>query len=269
MTERAVLKPQGMGGEAISQADGTDFDLSLFPSLPRSWRSENSWASLVLRAPKPPLGPSTVGKAQIREWGSHLKRQRSLLPSHSLLPCRPTPAAPGLVPLLQASSCAVSEHRIRPRPKKCILPPALSQSLGGEAGEAVQKQREGSISGNRQCLLPSGCSKGNYNRSSVSSVPSTHPAYPLPAHAQPSHTHHLLRARAAREARVQRLYLHLDHHAATTAAPGFQLAPGQLQGHARLRAGPAALLHILLLRVAARLGGIQAEPNSVKGKETA
>lgn len=103
----------------------------------------------------------------------------------------------------------------------------------------------------------------------MSSVPSTHPAYPLPAHAQPSHTHHLLRARAAREARVQRLYLHLDHHAATTAAPGFQLAPGQLQGHARLRAGPAALLHILLLRVAARLGGIQAEPNSVKGKETA
>lgn len=214
-------------------------------------------------------GPAQLARHKSGNWVSHLKRQRSPLPSHSLLPCRTPPAAPGLVPSLQASSCAVSEHRIRLRPKKCILPPALSQSLGGEAGEAVQKQREGSISGNRQCLLPSGCSKGNYNRSSVSSVPSAHPPCPLPAHAQPSHTHHLLRARAAWEARAQRLYLQLDHHAAPAAAPGFQLTPGQLQGHARLRAGLAALLHILLLCVAARLGGIQAEPNSVKGKETA
>lgn len=91
----------------------------------------------------------------------------------------------------------------------------------------------------------------------------------LPIRTQPSHTHHLLQARADREVWAQWLYLHFDHHATPAAAPGFQFPFGQLKGHARLWAGLTPLLHILLLWVAAHLCGIQAEPNPGKRNKPA
>lgn len=96
----------------------------------------------------------------------------------------------------------------------------------------------------------------------LSALPSP-PAVPGPARWQPSHTHRLFQARADREVREQRLYLHFDHHASPAAAPRFPWLFGQLKGHARLRAGLDPL-HVLLLRVAARLPDIQAEPASGK-----
>lgn len=111
---------------------------------------------------------------------------------------------------------------------------------------------------------------GSHAKCQQPSLPSCSPPPRVPIQAAsgrctPLHTHRLLRAQAG----PQRLYLHFDHHAARTAAPGFPRPPGQLQGHTRLCAGPAAFLCLLLLGITASLCGVQTEPKSAERKKPA